>query len=270
MEIDPWSYDPSSAAAAAFMVFFSLATIGHIVILFRYRVWYFTPFIIGALFETVGYVFRFLGARDTTNLAFFVAQTLLILVAPALLAASIYMTLGRLITMVHGEALSPIRPSWLTKIFVGGDILSFVFQIIGSGSITSNFTLAKTVILVGLVVQILFFGLFIIGAAMFHRRLAANLSSASLANDNTAHGKGWRGVMHVLYCASALIFCRSVFRLIEFTGSSNSPMMTSEAYIYVCDSTLMLLCLIITGVFHPAFYIRRGKALLYSSGEELS
>lgn len=181
------------------------------------------------------------------------------------------MVLGRLITRVRGEALAPIRPSWLTKIFVGGDILSFLIQIVGSGSITSNFTLAKTVILVGLVVQILFFGLFIVGAAVFHRRLAANGSATySLAtNDSQVHGKGWRSVMYVLYSASALIFIRSVFRLIEFTGTNNSPMMTSEAYIYLCDSTLMFLVLVIVGYFNPISYVRNNKALVMN-GEELS
>lgn len=59
-------------------------------------------------------------------------QTLLILVAPALFAASIYMVLGRIILLVDGEELSLIRKKWLTKIFVTGDVLSFVMQ--GAGT----------------------------------------------------------------------------------------------------------------------------------------
>lgn len=41
------------------------------------------------------------------------------------------MTLGRIIMLVHGERHSLIRLSWLTKIFVGGDILSFLMQASG-------------------------------------------------------------------------------------------------------------------------------------------
>jgi hypothetical protein len=52
----------------------------------------------------------------------------LILLAPALLAASIYMILGRLIVSLHAEGNSLIRPSWLTKIFVIGDVVSFLMQ----------------------------------------------------------------------------------------------------------------------------------------------
>ena len=59
-------------------------------------------------------------------------QTLSILIAPAFFAASIYMILGRLIVLVDGESHSPIRVKWLTKIFVGGDVLSFLAQSAGT------------------------------------------------------------------------------------------------------------------------------------------
>jgi len=55
-------------------------------------------------------------------------QTILLLVAPALFAASIYMILGRLIIFTDGESMAPIRARWLTKIFVGGDLVSFLTQ----------------------------------------------------------------------------------------------------------------------------------------------
>jgi hypothetical protein len=66
----------------------------------------------------------------------YVVQTLLILLAPGLYAASIYMVLGRLIRLLDAEKLSPIRVNWLTKIFVLGDVLSFVMQ--GAGTLLSS------------------------------------------------------------------------------------------------------------------------------------
>jgi hypothetical protein len=59
-------------------------------------------------------------------------QSLLILVAPALFAASIYIVLGRVILLVDGERYSLVRRKWLTKIFVAGDVFSFLLQ--GSGT----------------------------------------------------------------------------------------------------------------------------------------
>jgi hypothetical protein len=58
-------------------------------------------------------------------------QSLLILLAPTLYAASIYMVLGRIISFLHGEHLSYIPVKWMTKVFVAGDILSFILQAAG-------------------------------------------------------------------------------------------------------------------------------------------
>jgi hypothetical protein len=61
----------------------------------------------------------------------YIIQSTLLLIAPALFAASIYMELGRVIVLVRGEKFSLIRVRWLTKIFVGGDVLSFLMQASG-------------------------------------------------------------------------------------------------------------------------------------------
>ena len=61
----------------------------------------------------------------------YVMQSTLLLVAPALFAASIYMELGRIIHLVKGEKHSLVRVNWMTKIFVAGDVLSFLMQASG-------------------------------------------------------------------------------------------------------------------------------------------
>lgn len=52
----------------------------------------------------------------------------MILCAPALTAASIYMILSRIIHLAEGERHSPIRLKWLTWLFVCGDLLSLNIQ----------------------------------------------------------------------------------------------------------------------------------------------
>lgn len=49
-----------------------------------------------------------------------------ILLAPALFAASVYMTLGRIIELVDGEKYAIIKRRWLTKLFVCGDVICFL------------------------------------------------------------------------------------------------------------------------------------------------
>jgi hypothetical protein len=61
----------------------------------------------------------------------YIQQSLLLLLAPALFAASIYMILGRMILRLDSEKLCIFKKKWLTKFFVAGDILSFSVQAAG-------------------------------------------------------------------------------------------------------------------------------------------
>lgn len=125
-----YRYDPSLAAAIIFILAFTLTTALHGYQLLRTRTWFFIPFFIGGTFEAVGYVGRAISATQTPNWALgpYIIQSILLLVAPALFAASIYMELGRIVRMVDGDKLLFIRRTWLTKIFVAGDVLSFLMQ----------------------------------------------------------------------------------------------------------------------------------------------
>lgn len=80
--------------------------------------------------EIVGYIGRALSATETPNWSTtsYTIQSLTLLLGPALLAASIYMVLGRLIRFLEAEHLALIRTKWLTKLFVLGDVISFVTQ----------------------------------------------------------------------------------------------------------------------------------------------
>lgn len=55
-------------------------------------------------------------------------HTILVLVAPSVFAASIYMCLGRIVFITNGEKYSLVSPRWLTRVFVVGDVVSFVMQ----------------------------------------------------------------------------------------------------------------------------------------------
>lgn len=170
-------YNPSMAAAVIFIAAFAIGSATHIFLLIKKRTWYFIPFIIGCLFESVGYVGRALAAKQAPNFTTnpYIIQSLLILLGPTLMAASIYMVLGRLVVILHGEKHTLIRPKWITKIFVAGDVMSFLAQSAGGGLMSSakkqsQVNLGNNVIIGGLVIQILFFGFFVVVTALFHRR----------------------------------------------------------------------------------------------------
>lgn len=80
--------------------------------------------------EFIGYAGRARSGNESPDwtLGPYIIQAILLLVAPALLAATIYMELGRIITVIDGEGHVMIRKVWMTKLFVTGDVLSFILQ----------------------------------------------------------------------------------------------------------------------------------------------
>ena len=132
-----YKYTPLVAAAATFAALFLLATTLHAYQLFRTRTWYLIPLLVGGCCEWIGYVGRAISAHEAPDysLAPYIIQSLLLLIAPVLFAASIYMVLGHIVELVDGYALSLIKRRYLTLTFVSGDVFAFLVQ--SSGMKTS-------------------------------------------------------------------------------------------------------------------------------------
>ncbi|KAH7129979.1 RTA1 like protein-domain-containing protein [Dactylonectria estremocensis] len=250
-----WSYyrfKPSVEANVVFLVLFGISSLLHGFQIWRTKTWYLSALVIGGCSETIGYIGRLLGAMQDPGcwtMGPFIMQSLLILIAPALMAASIYMILGRIIELTEGEHFSLVRKRWLTKIFVMGDVMSLLLQASGGGMMAINHDIGQIgekIIVVGLFVQLLFFGSFIAVASVFHRRMAA--APTPQANDPRVR---WRQYLTTLYVTGTLILIRSIFRVIEFIQGNDGVLMRSEVYVFVFDGLLMLVVLAWMNWFHP-------------------
>ncbi|KAM0330177.1 hypothetical protein ACHAQA_004351 [Verticillium albo-atrum] len=166
------------------------------------------------------------------------------------------MVLGRLIRILEAERYSPISPKWSTKVFVLGDVLSFITQGAGGAILArarsmSDLRLGENIIIAGLALQIAFFGVFIVVICVFHYRINANPT-------NRCHSTivPWRRFIWILYGASILIMVRSVFRVAEYVMGSDGPLLATEAYLYVFDAALMFVVVGLFNVFHPGRIIQ--------------
>ncbi|KAJ5693607.1 hypothetical protein N7536_004019 [Penicillium majusculum] len=126
-----YRYTPSFAAAVIFIISFFLTTMYHICQLMKSRSWYFIAFVMGGIFQIIGYIARAVAHTNTKSVPIYVIQTILILLAPPLYAASIYMVLGRLILHLRAESYSLVPLKWMTSIFVTGDVIAFLMQAAG-------------------------------------------------------------------------------------------------------------------------------------------
>lgn len=151
------------------------------------------------------------------------------------------MTLSRIVLAVDGGKCSLFRPQWLTRIFVSGDVFSFIVQAsgaglrvqAGTGNSTINPNLGAWVIVGGLVFQIVIFGVFIAAALVFHRRFLA------VAGSGVVNGVPWQGSIYMLYVTSAVVMTRNVFRVVEYAMGHDGYLLGVEWGVYVFDAALM-------------------------------
>ncbi|PLB48665.1 putative RTM1-like protein [Aspergillus steynii IBT 23096] len=272
-----YRYTPSLAAAILFIILFVLITAYHLYQVIRARCWYFLIFVVGGVFQIIGYICRVLAHSDKENVPIYAVQTLMILLAPPLYAASIYMTLGRLIRHLNAQSLSLVPVKWLTRIFVTGDVISFLMQASGGGIMASGTISAmetgEHVTVGGLCVQLVFFGIFIIVAIIFHLRIRKSPTAVSIAEASSAarlpwNDQTWKGTMWGLYSSSVLILIRSIFRLVEYAQGNDGYLISHEAFMYVFDAMLMFFAMVVLSLWHPSVVLRDGKKVKEGQEEE--
>ncbi|KAJ6109076.1 RTA-like protein [Penicillium sp. IBT 16267x] len=263
-----YGYDPSIVAAVIFVILFTATTGYHIWQLTEARCWYFIPFVIGGIFQIIGYICRVVAHNDLGSVTIYALQSVMTLLASTLYAASIYMVLGRLVAHLNAENLSLVPVKWMTKIFVAGDILSFLMQSAGGGLMASKETSTRTtgsnVVIGGLVVQLLFFGFFVVVAAIFHVRINKYPTTNSSSERQTTQNLGWKQrnwatVLMALYVVSILILVRSIFRLIEYKYGFDGYIMTHEVFSYIFDALIMFIAMVVMNLYHPAVIFGDGK-----------
>ncbi|RSL57732.1 hypothetical protein CEP54_008087 [Fusarium duplospermum] len=181
-------------------------------------------------------------------------SSLFLLIPPSLFAASIYMTLGRIMRGLgpKGEMCSIIRVKWLTTTFVVGDVFSFLIQSSGAGMMAAGNDpkLGENIVVGGLVIQILFFSLFVAASVVFHLRYRRN--SANWPGAQPADNFDWKKMMLMLYSTSALILIRCLFRIIEYVMGADAYPLKNEWTLYVFDAVLMAITMAIFYIWYPS------------------
>ena len=79
--------------------------------------------------------------------------------------------------------------------------------------------------------------------------------------------------MYALYSTSVLILIRSIFRVAEYVQGSDGVLLSTEAFIYVFDATLMFLVMAVFVVIHPSevnCLLGRGRVMTTKGGLKVS
>lgn len=256
-----YNYDPSLAAPIIFTIAFAAVSL---LACFQFykalrnptaskldkrRTLIVIPFIFGGLCEIVGCICRIINSQDPDAKNPFIVQAVLLLVAAALFAATIYMILGRIIAMLNSAHQSLVPVKWLTKIFVLGDVISFLMQGIGASVRAADPTKgdhAERIIIGGLFVQIGFFGVFIIVAALFQYKVWRNPSVEAQALRYTPSKTfNWQTILITLFVCSVLILVRCIIRAVEYLQGYDGFIISNEVFLYTLDLLLMFLNMVL-------------------------
>jgi hypothetical protein len=285
-DFDLFPYNPSIGAGYAFMIIFGIMAIIHIVLVIMYRSWYFIPFVLGCIGkqkqrlsfhsvfdalsgEAAGYYGRAWAHDNIRNGTPYLIQMMLILGSAPLLAATVYMTLGRLARNLDATKYCLIRSTWISKIYIIIDIASFGCQMAGSAAQASGADEAKQgifIVGIGLGIQLAAFGLFLVMVVVLHIRLRRCPTTVSKRPQ-----VGWEKHMFALYTVSALIIARSLFRLIEFNQGPDGQILKTEWMMYAFDASLLLASTLYFAVIHPGRlfrYIQKAEKTAWSTVDD--
>lgn len=280
-----YSYCPSLIAAVLFAVLFGLITFTHVIQASVHRHTAAWVLIMAGLWETGGYISRSISIYNQTSSGVYIAQFLLILLAPLWINAYVYMILGRMMHFfLARDRIFGIRARRITLVFVLFDITAFIVQLTG-GIMTSGTNEAVATVQLGLniytggvALQLAFIVIFISLSIKFrqllkkqdsgqcdHTELMGGESSDSLETESLSVENQWvlpcdrnyahaRPLLRTLWIALSLIIARNVFRLIEYAmgGVNGNTITRHEWFQYVFDATLMFSAMVAMSVFHPA------------------
>ncbi|KAI4200904.1 MAG: hypothetical protein LQ350_003590 [Teloschistes chrysophthalmus] len=222
----------------------------------------------GCILEVLGYIGRIMSYHDPFNENGFLMQICCSTIAPAFLAAGIYLTLSRIVE-TFGPENSRIKPLSYPRIFIPCDILSLVLQALGGGMASAASHSNKSpdtgdhIMVTGLAFQVFTLLVFMILCTDFAVRTFKRMNRMGEAALDPTH-KTLRGSMKfrlflvALALSTICIFIRSVFRVVELGEGWNGALIKNQTLFIVLEGVMVIIAVLVLNLFHPGLCFREG------------
>lgn len=257
LSLSSFNYIPSLGGNAVFAAIFGVCILGQLFLGIKYRIWgYMGAMILGLVLEVIGYAARVMLSNSPFNNSDFIMYLTCLAIAPALLSASIYLCLARIIT-VYGEPLSRFKPRTYTIVFCTCDFICLVLQGAGGGIASTGHTRSqvddgKNIMLVGLIIQVISLSLFAVACTDFAWRVSKNQGQWNQKHFNVATSKLFKAFLVGLFTAALTIFVRSVYRCAELAGGFNGTLFRDdEALFMVLEGAMISIACLCLTILHP-------------------
>ncbi|KAI9467556.1 RTA-like protein, partial [Coemansia mojavensis] len=192
-----------------------------------------------AIAESLGYVFRAI-CIDHASLGLFICMNLFLLLPPNALALFNYKAIGEVVRKsgIRSHRFW-LRPRFIVWFYFASDIFSFLLQSTGASMTAQEDTAdtGKWICIGGLAIQLAFLTSFsgIIIAVMRNPLYTVDKSPR---DEDSRSAK--RRVMMIMVVTTALLYVRSVYRLIEFIDGYGGKIYSAEWAFWVFDTVAIL------------------------------
>ncbi|KAI1203327.1 hypothetical protein F5X97DRAFT_128979 [Nemania serpens] len=248
---------PSLAGNAVLLALFAILIPIALLLGIRYRSLGFAiPLAGGLALEVVGYIGRLLLRSDLssrTDFAVFLVGTTL---GPTCICGAMFLIVPRVVA-VYGDEYRSWRPVWYLLLLCLLTVVSLVLELAGAVVSTAEDVPAVanagiTVLVVGLVIQLLALGVFVIHAVLFAivlriRRHDLDPEFASVYNSNK-----FTLLLVAFIVATTLIVLRSTYRTVQIAEGFESSIAQAETLFLVLDGAAMLIATILLLACFPA------------------
>ncbi|KZF23050.1 parasitic phase-specific protein PSP-1 [Xylona heveae TC161] len=269
-----YNYLPSRAANGVFDGLFALSLGLYIsqAIISRSFIGFSIAMICGCILEVLGYVGRLMSNSNPFNENGFLMQIVCLTIAPAFLAAGIYLCLSRIVH-IFGAENSRLKPRSYPRIFIPCDVISLVLQAIGGGTASSESHQHKStktgdhIMLAGLAFQVFTLALFIVLCTDFAIRTLGRmrrLGSAEALDPTHARLRGswkFRGFLVALALSTLCIFIRSIYRVAELAEGWEGALIKNQNLFIGFEGAIISLAVLVLNVFHPGYCFSEGYAV---------
>ncbi|EUC31815.1 hypothetical protein COCCADRAFT_38165 [Bipolaris zeicola 26-R-13] len=266
-----WMYEPSLIINSAFLVLFSISFITFVVQGTADAKWlgFSLAMAIGCALEVAGYAGRILAQQDMYAETPFLIQIICLTIAPAFLAAGIYLCLSRIVTSV-GPKYSRIKPFSYPKIFIPCDIISLVLQAVGGGvasvAIHHSESTKKgdNVMIAGLAFQVATMFVFILIATDFAWRTFRNRKQLPQTTQREGEGRPqistpFKAFVIALALSTLCIFIRCVFRVAELSQGWRGKLATTQKYFVGLEGAVIVASVLLLNLCHPEYCFNATK-----------
>ncbi|KZV81920.1 RTA1-like protein [Exidia glandulosa HHB12029] len=263
--LNPLRYIANNTLTAISVALVLAVGLAQTFLVIRYKTRWMLAMVIGCYTFALGLALRFGLHSQPRSHGLYIAEYLFVVLSPCAFIAAEYVLLGRLAHFLRADELLLIRPQRITKVFVLSDLSTFLVQATGgaisasANSVKSN-KVGSRVFLVGLILQLISFVVFVCVFANFLARLRTHAPT-------TWNAKGWKVLLGAMMISFTGILVRSVYRVIELSQGYAGHLATTESYFYALDTLPLFVAISVFVVFWPGRWIVSPEARLLEEKE---